>query len=383
MRENFPGLCNEAGFPDGEDHMNKFLNELERKIGRYAVPRLTFFLIVCYIIGYMFEQISPQVINYMTLEPYKILQGQVWRLVTWILITPFGGGSGGFRVFFTIITMIFYLSIGTALERTWGDFRYNVYIFGGLLFTVVAAFISYFIFAAVYQTGELSVGSAFTTYYIMVSIFLAYGATFPEAQVLLYFVIPVKIKYLAWIYGAYIAYDAVTCIRLIVGGQPIYAVYIISMVASLLNFVIFFVTNPRNSHLSPDAIRRRRKFDREMNAGRREFSDNVRRTRGETSGQPTDWNADHKGSFSQNASAGGAAYGASGQARDSRAQASNVTPIQVTRHKCTICGRTEVTNPDLEFRFCSKCEGDHEYCMDHLYTHEHIRSGSDGDRTEL
>ena len=376
--------------------MNKFLNDLERRLGRYAVPRLTFFLIVCYIIGYMFEQISPQVINYMTLEPYRILHGEVWRLVTWILITPFGSGSGGFRVFFTIITMIIYLSIGTALERTWGDFRYNVYIFSGLIFTVLAAFISYFIFSAYYHTTELGIGNAFTTYYIMVSIFLAYGATFPEAQVLLYFVIPVKIKYLAWIYGAYIAYDAVTYIRLIAGGQPIYAVFIISMLASLLNFVIFFITNPRHSHLSPEAIRRRRKFDKEMKAGRRDFQENVRRTREDASdrngewnsdrrgsyGQRTDWNADHRGSFTQNGSAGGAVYG-SRDAWSSQGQAPKVTPIQVTRHKCTICGRTEVSDPDLEFRFCSKCDGDHEYCMDHLYTHEHIRSASEGDQTEL
>ncbi len=352
--------------------MNKFLNDLERKIGRYAVPRLTFFLIVCYIIGYTFEQIGPQVISYMTLEPYQILHGQVWRLVTWILIPPFGSASGGLRVFFTIITMIFYLSIGTALERTWGDFRYNVYIFGGLLFTLLAAFISYFIFSAYYHTSELGIGNAFTTYYIMVSIFLAYGATFPEVQVMLYFVIPVKMKYLAWIYGAYIAYDAVTYIRMIAGGQPIYAVFIISMLASLLNFLIFFVTSPRHSHLSPEAIRRRRQFDRQMKSARREFKDNVQRTREGSGSQPTDWNADHKGTFTRD-----------GAAQANRTSAPNVTPIQVTRHKCTICGRTEVSNPELEFRFCSKCDGDHEYCMDHLYTHEHIRSASPEDTTVL
>ena len=43
------------------------------------------------------------------------------------------------------------------------------------------------------------------------------------------------------------------------------------------------------------------------------------------------------------------------------------------RHKCAICGRTEIDSPQLEFRYCSKCEGSYEYCSDHLFTHEHVK----------
>ena len=46
--------------------------------------------------------------------------------------------------------------------------------------------------------------------------------------------------------------------------------------------------------------------------------------------------------------------------------------IRLTHHKCAVCGRTEKDDPNLEFRYCSKCEGNLEYCMDHLYTHKHV-----------
>ena len=45
----------------------------------------------------------------------------------------------------------------------------------------------------------------------------------------------------------------------------------------------------------------------------------------------------------------------------------------ITKHKCAICGRTEKDDPNLEFRFCSKCNGNYEYCQDHLFTHQHVK----------
>ena len=66
--------------------MNKFLNNLERKVGKWAIPNLTMLMIGCYVVGYILQMISPQVFSYMTLEPAYILRGQLWRIVTWILI---------------------------------------------------------------------------------------------------------------------------------------------------------------------------------------------------------------------------------------------------------------------------------------------------------
>lgn len=111
------------------------LNKLERKLGRYAIPNLSLYLILCYGCGYLISLINSSFLNYLTLNPYLILHGQVWRLFTWILIPPT-------RLdFWTIIMLYFYYSIGTNLERTWGVFYYNVYLFMGMFFTVLGSFL--------------------------------------------------------------------------------------------------------------------------------------------------------------------------------------------------------------------------------------------------
>ena len=149
-----------------------FLNKMERKFGRYAIPELTKYIILCYVIGYALEVFQNMtgvgIMGYLALSPYHILHGQIWRLVSWVLIPPSG------LDIFTIIMLLFYYSLGTALERTWGEFRYNVYIFSGILFTVIGAFLLYFI-------GGLQISlygaSIISTYYINLSIFLAFAAT--------------------------------------------------------------------------------------------------------------------------------------------------------------------------------------------------------------
>ena len=148
--------------------MNKFLNNLERKVGKWAIPNLTMLMIGCYVVGYILQMISPQVFSYMTLEPAYILRGQLWRIVTWILIPPYQMGGDLLGGFFTVIMLFFYMSIGTSLERTWGTFRYNVYIFGGMLITFIACFLSYFIFSAVVGKPVL-IGAFFSTYYLVMS----------------------------------------------------------------------------------------------------------------------------------------------------------------------------------------------------------------------
>ena len=107
----------------GFNSMN-WLNKLERKIGRFAIPNLMLWLIGAYTIGFMLTQISPGIILNMMLSPYHILQGQVWRLVTWIFMPT--SSSIIDLLFFALL----YCQLGAALERNWGTFRFNVYIFG-------------------------------------------------------------------------------------------------------------------------------------------------------------------------------------------------------------------------------------------------------------
>lgn len=292
------------------------MSPFERKFGKYAIQNLSFVLVICYAVGYLLELFdrSGLLISYLTLNPYAILHGQVWRLVTWVLIPPSSGG-----LFFTLLMLYFYCSIGTSLERTWGTYRYNVYLFQGMLFTIAGSFLlmgyCYLFKPEISLLGAVLtidtpqeyftvISMVFSTYYINMSIFLAYAATFPNAQVLLMFIIPIRVKWLGIIYAVMLLFQFL--------GSTVYGKFAIG--ASLLNFVVFFLTSRNMMHLNPKQIHRRQEFKRD-----------VRRNTG------------------------------------------------ITKHKCAICGRTEVDSPQMQFRFCSKCDGNYEYCEEHLYTHTHIK----------
>ena len=119
--------------------MNKLLDKLENKIGKHAISNLSLYIIIAYILGYVLSFTGN--LEVFALNPYKILHGQVWRILTWIVVPP-----SRFD-FFTIIMLYFYYQLGTTLERTWGAFRYNLYIFSGVFYTVVGAFVVYIVLA--------------------------------------------------------------------------------------------------------------------------------------------------------------------------------------------------------------------------------------------
>lgn len=152
------------------------MSKFERKFGKYAIPNLTLYLIICYIAGYVIQIVQPGLAGWLILDPYAILHGQIWRIFTWLLIPPTS------LDFFTIIMLFFYYSIGTTLERTWGTFRYNVYLFSGMLLTILAAFLCMGLYYLVpnllpYIVGyqpisniSTALGFSFSTYYISISI---------------------------------------------------------------------------------------------------------------------------------------------------------------------------------------------------------------------
>ena len=150
------------------------LNKLERKFGKYAIPHLIVYLIGGYALGYLL-QIGGMITNvnfirFMTLEPYYIIHGfQFWRLITWVMIPPSNG------ILFVLIMMLFYYQLGTVLEHTWGTFRFNVYMFGGIIATIIGAFVLYFIYGLIGIPHAVGIGNYFTTYYINMSIFLAFA----------------------------------------------------------------------------------------------------------------------------------------------------------------------------------------------------------------
>ena len=115
------------------------MSKFEKKFGKYAIPNLTLVLIMCYVAGYIIQLMGAaggtNLLGFLTLDPYRILHGQIWRLVTWVIVPPDS------LDIFTIIMLLFYYNLGTALERTWGTYRYNVYIFSGMLFTIAGSFL--------------------------------------------------------------------------------------------------------------------------------------------------------------------------------------------------------------------------------------------------
>ena len=283
------------------------MSNFEKKFGKYAIRNLSLVLILCYVAGYIIEMINGDFLLYLTLNPYAILHGQIWRLFTWIIVPPSSPSL------FTIIMLLFYYNIGNSLENTWGTYRYNVYLLSGMLFTILGSFlwmgVQYIMeggnIPSAYASLLFSYGSLyFSTYYINMSIFLAFAATFPDIQVLLMFIIPVKVKWMGILYGLLLVYDLFRgsfVIRIAIGS-------------SLLNFVIFFITSRNHIHMSPKQIRRRAEFKQDIRKNSR-----------------------------------------------------------VTKHKCAICGQTDEDDPSLEFRFCSKCNGNYEYCQQHLFTHTHVK----------
>ncbi len=281
------------------------MSKFEKRFGKYAISNLSLILILCYVVGYVIELVNADFLLYLTLNPYAVLRGQIWRIFTWIIIPPSSLDP------FTIIMLLFYYNIGTSLERTWGTYRYNVYLLSGMFFTVIGSFgwlaITYFTGGPAMNLGYISTVASlyFSTYYINMSIFLAFAATFPEVQVLLMFIVPVKVKWLGILYGLVLVYDF-----LFAGSLATR----IAIASSLLSFVIFFITSRSHLHMSPKQMKRRAEFRQDIR-------------------------------------------------RNSR----------VTKHKCAICGQTEDDDPNLEFRFCSKCNGNYEYCQQHLFTHTHVQ----------
>lgn len=148
--------------------------------------------------------------------------------------------------------------------------------------------------------------------YINESLFLAFAVLFPDMEFLLYFIIPIKAKWFALFYAAIMV---VTIYGYISEGSFYGYINAIAIIVSMLNFLIFFLSTRNYARFSPHQVKRRRQFKKEAGP--------------------------------------------------------KVVPIY--RHRCAICGRTEKDSEDLEFRFCSKCEGNYEYCSDHIYTHEHVR----------
>ncbi|MDO4311673.1 MAG: hypothetical protein Q4C52_01165 [Eubacteriales bacterium] len=283
-----------------------WLDKLERRFGRYAIHNLMYYIIILYAVGFVLQWVSPTFYyKYLCLDAGAILHGQIWRIVTFLIQPPSS------NLLFFIVTLYCYYLLGSSLERTWGAFRFNMYFFGGVLFHVAAAILVYLL------TGlSLPMGTS----YLNLSLFFAFAALYPDLEFLLFFIIPVKAKWLALVDGIYFLYTVLQAFLPAYGGGVfgiLYKANALAAAISILNFVIFFLGSRNMKPYTPKERRRKREFRQKM--------------------RPTNQYADG------------------------------------ARHRCAVCGRTDATNPELEFRYCSRCNGDYEYCQDHLFTHTHIK----------
>lgn len=190
----------------------KFLYKMERKFGKFAIKNLmlhiTILNAIVYLVTYIFQE-QLNLISYMALVPDLVMQGQVWRLITYVFVPPSGG------ILFTAIALYFYYFIGISLEHRWGSFKFNVYYLLGIILTAAASMIS----------GYTVVGT-----FLNLSLFFAFAMLYPNMEILLFFVIPLKVKYLAYFNAAFYAYR-------LIAGTPNDR---IAIIGSLLNFFIFF-----------------------------------------------------------------------------------------------------------------------------------------------
>jgi hypothetical protein len=263
------------------------LDSLDRKFGRLAVPNVTLYLII----GQVFVTLTSmlQLLDPMRLPllPAAVLHGEPWRLFTFMFLPPPVGGRFSLMLL-PFAWWILYL-MGNALEEHWGALRYNLFLLVGFALTIAFAFITPNAYA--------------TNYYLMIGISLAFAWLNPNFEILLFFILPIKMKWLAVVSLAFMARDffrGELSTRLQIG-------------AALLTFLLFF------GRSLLDALRNRQ------------------RTR----------------------------------AVQSKRLAEEKLGPQA-RHQCRICKKTDLTNPEMDFRYCSKCAGDECYCPEHIGNHEHV-----------
>lgn len=232
-----------------------------------------------------------------------ILQGQVWRLVTY----PLTYSSSNLLT--TAIGLLCYYSLGRAIENIWGTFRFNLFYFTGVILMDVYCMIF---------------GGYADSYYLNLSLFLSYATLYPNASFLFLFIIPVK----AWIF-------ALIDLILVLYGLIFYSFpYNLFPVVALLNYFLFFGKDVLNVIPLSWQVNFRRLFRRKNKASKNK-----------------------KAPFPEAGS-----Y-----------QAATATVKQPYTHRCTVCGRTDVSDPNLEFRYCSRCNGYYCYCIDHINNHAHIQ----------
>ena len=285
-----------------------FFERLERRFDKFAIHNLMYYIVICQVVGLVLQTVAPNFLyGYLSLDMYYIINHfQIWRLVTFVLV-PGGQNIEGINLLFTAITLYFMYYLGRNLEGVWGKARFNLFYLSGILLNIIGALIVY-IWAGPFGRYYSFLYGTIGLTYINIMLIMVCSFIFGEMQVLFYFVIPLKMKYLGIFYTATTVFDM---FQAFLRGNYVTAVAIF---VALLNFAIFFFATRKHKTISYAQRKRKIKYKEQMHSA--------------TSGP---------------------------------------------RHRCAVCGRTELDDETLEFRYCSRCDGNYEYCIEHLFTHEHVK----------
>ena len=279
--------------------MNKLYDAIDRFCARHpywGIPNLMRYMVIGTVVMYVLCILTQnQAYVSLSLVPGSILRGEVWRLVTFIFL-PLSTSPLSL-----LISLYFYYWMGNMLENYWGTPKFTIYYLSGIVLTVLASFLAHFLGGG----GEIS-----GLHYVNMSMFLAYATLYPDARVYLFYLIPVRIKWLAWLDLAYFAVGVLSSIGYGDWGGAL------APVVALLNFFVYFAPY---------------------------FTHKARVVRHQSSRQTVNFKK---------------------AVREQRRE-------KGYNHKCEICGRTDTDYPDLQFRYCSTCGGYHCSCEDHISHPQH------------
>jgi membrane associated rhomboid family serine protease len=251
----------------------RWLDTLERRFGFLGIPGLIRIVVAFSALVFLLVRLDPDFISALDLNPERVRHGEIWRLVTYIFIPQ------TFSFLWIIFVLWFLWFLGEGLERAWGPFRLTLYFLVGMIGTTAAA---------------LFFGSNFSNTMLIASLFYAFARFYPDQVIYVFFILPVKIKWVAWVSAAF----------LLVGFFVNSNSYRMATVAALSNYLVFF---------GPEIVYEAR-HRKEVSTRRKRFESHAR---------------------------------------------SDTEPL----HQCAVCGATELSDPNLDFRVARDGE---EYCVAHL-----------------
>lgn len=283
--------------------INRAIDRFCFKHPNFGITNLMLYIVIGNAIVFLFTMMdrTNTFLYYLYFNPALIMKGQVWRLLTFVFVPM------STDIFWEVLSLYCYYSIGNMLERYWGSAKFTLYYLGGVIATII-----YGLLVSLFFPGSIIQYLLYLDgFYINLSLFLALAAMAPDIQFLFLFFIPIKAKYLA---------IGTVILEFWQSMKNPFPLNLLPLVA-LINFFIF-------------------------------CGEYIWRNTG------TFRRAHSKQAVNFRASVKKAQY-----EQDNRAY----------KHKCAVCGRTDVSNPELEFRYCSRCTGYHCFCEDHINNHIHFQ----------